>query len=209
LLCIINTKTMSIKTTPPVRKKTCYVFLSENYADWEIGLLMAGLNSSHAIEVLSFALTKDPVCSMGNLAVMPDLSLQEVDPADIDLLVLTGSPIWGKGENRALSGLINHVLQLHKSIAAMSDTTLLMACYHTDQAVARDGHFITAGGPYPFQFARKIFKYFSLLDNVPFMEWYQQFQSRTTASLPPNITLPIPPLSGNSLYITASLLQKL
>ena len=200
---------MSIKTTPPVRKKTCYVFLSENYADWEIGLLMAGLNSSHAIEVLSFALTKDPVCSMGNLAVMPDLSLQEVDPADIDLLVLTGSPIWEKGENRALSGLINHVLQLHKSIAAMSDTTLLMACYHTDQAVARDGHFITAGGPYPFQFARKIFKYFSLLDNVPFMEWYQQFQSRTTASLPPNITLPIPPLSGNSLYITASLLQKL
>ena len=200
---------MSIKTTPPVRKKTCYVFLSENYADWEIGLLMAGLNSSRAIEVLTFALTKDPVCSMGNLAVMPDLSLQEVDPADIDLLVLTGSPIWGKGENRALSGLINHVLQLHKSIAAMSDTTLLMACYHTDQAVARDGHFITAGGPYPFQFARKIFKYFSLLDNVPFMEWYQQFQSRTTASLPPNITLPIPPLSGNSLYITASLLQKL
>ena len=91
----------------------------------------------------------------------------------------------------------------------MSDATLLMACYHTDQAVARDGHFITAGGPYPFQFARKIFKYFSLLDNVPFMEWYQQFQSRTTASLPPNITLPIPPLSGNSLYITASLLQKL
>jgi len=200
---------MSIKTTPPVRKKTCYVFLSESYADWEIGLLMAGLNSSRAIEVLTFALTKDPVCSMGNLAVMPDLSLQEVDPADIDLLVLTGSPIWGKGENRALSGLINHVLQLHKSIAAMSDTTLLMACYHTDQAVARDGHFITAGGPYPFQFARKIFKYFSLLDNVPFMEWYQQFQSRTTASLPPNITLPIPPLSGNSLYITASLLQKL
>ena len=200
---------MSIKTTPPVRKKTCYVFLSENYADWEIGLLMAGLNSSRAIEVLTFALTKDPVCSMGNLAVMPDLSLQEVDPADIDLLVLTGSPVWAKGENRALSGLVNHVLQLHKSIAAMSDTTLLMACYHTDQAVARDGHFITAGGPYPFQFARKIFKYFSLLDNVPFMEWYQQFQSRTTASLPPNITLPIPPLSGNSLYITASLLQKL
>ena len=200
---------MSIKTTPPVRKKTCYVFLSENYADWEIGLLMAGLNSSHAIEVLSFALTKDPVCSMGNLAVMPDLSLQEVDPADIDLLVLTGSPIWEKGENRALSGLVNHVLQLHKSIAVMSDATLLLACYHIDQAVARNGHFITAGGPYPFQFARKIFKYFSLLDNALFMEWYQQFQSRTTASLPPNITLPIPPLSGNSLYITASLLQKL
>ena len=200
---------MPIKTTPPARKKTCYVFLSESYADWEIGLLMAGLNSSRAIEVLTFALTKDPVCSMGNLAVMPDLSLQEVDPADIDLLVLTGSPLWEKGENRALSGLIGRILQLHKSIAAISDSTLFMACYHADLAVTRDGHFITAGGPYPFQFARKIFKYFSLLDNALFMEWYQQFQSRTTASLPPNITLPIPPLSGNSLYLTASLLQKL
>jgi hypothetical protein len=193
---------MSIKTTPPVRKKTCYVFLSENYADWEVGLLMAGLNSSRAVEVLTFALTKEPVCSMGNLAVMPDLSLQEVDPADIDLLVLTGSPLWEKGENRALSGLINHVLQLHKSIAAMSDTTLFLACYRADRAVAQDGHFITAGGPYPFQFARKIFKYFGLLDNAPFMEWYQQFQPRAAASLLPKITHPVP---GSSLYLGASL----
>lgn len=183
---------MSIKTTPPSRKKTCYVFLSESYADWEIGLLMAGLNSSRAIEVLTFALTKDPVCSMGNLAVMPDFSLQDVDPADIDLLVLTGSPRWEKGENQPLSALISQILQLNKCIAAISDTTLLLACYHADRAVARDGHFITAGGPYPFQFARKIFKYFGLLDNALFMEWYQHFQSRTTTSLLPKTILPIP-----------------
>jgi hypothetical protein len=179
---------MPITTTPPVRKKTCYVFLSESYADWEIGLMMAGLNSSRQVEVITFALTKDPVGSMGNLAVMADLSLQEVDPADVDLLVLTGSPLWQKGGNRALSGLISHILQLDRCVAAMSDTTLFQACYHTDRAVARDGHFITAGGPYPFQFARKIFKYFGLLDNPPFMEWYQHFQSKTTASVFPKIT---------------------
>jgi putative intracellular protease/amidase len=200
---------MSIKTTPPVRKKTCYVFLSESYADWEIGLMMAGLHSSRAVEVLTFALTKDPVCSMGNLAVIPDLSLDEVDPADVDLLVLTGSPVWEKGENETLSGLIGHLLQLHISIAAIADSTLFMACYHADRAVVRDGHFITAGGPYPFQFARKIFKYFGLLDNEQFVEWYQQFQPRTTASLLPKLIHPIPPLSGNSLYLGASLLQKL
>jgi putative intracellular protease/amidase len=200
---------MSIKTTPPVRKKTCYVFLSESYADWEIGLMMAGLHSSRAVEVLTFALTKDPVCSMGNLAVIPDLSLDEVDPADVDLLVLTGSPVWGKSENEALSGLIGHLLQLHISIAAIADSTLFMACYRADRAVVRDGHFITAGGPYPFQFARKIFKYFGLLDNEQFVEWYQQFQPRTTASLLPKLIHPIPPLSGNSLYLGASLLQKL
>ena len=199
---------MSIKT-PPVRKKTCYIFLSESYADWEIGLMMAGLHSSRAVEVLTFALTKDPVCSMGNLAVMPDLSLEEVDPADVDLLVLTGSPLWEKGENQALSGLISHVLQLHISIAAIADSTLFMACYRADRSVVRDGHFITAGGPYPFQFARKIFKYFGLLDNEQFMEWYQHFQPRTTASPLPKLIHPIPPLSGNSLYLGASLLQKL
>jgi hypothetical protein len=192
---------MPIKATPPVRKKTCYVFLSENYADWEVGLLMAGLNSSRAVEVLTFALTKDPVCSMGNLAVMPDLSLHEVEPTDIDLLVLTGSPLWEKGENRLLSGLVGHVLKLHRSIAAMSDATLFMACCHTDRAVARDGHFISAGGPYPFQFARKIFKYFGLLDNAPFMEWYHQFQPGTTTSLTPKVALPISPLPGNSLRL--------
>jgi hypothetical protein len=199
---------MSITTTPPVRKKTCYVFLSENYADWEIGLTMAGLNSSRAVEVLTFALTKDPVCSMGNLAVMADLSLEEVDPADIDLLVLAGSPLWEKGENRALSGLISQILQLNKCIAAMSDSTLLRACYPPDWTVTREGHFITAGGPYPFQFARKIFKYFGLLDHQPFLEWYQHFQPRTATSFLPKITHPISSASGNSLYLSASVLQK-
>jgi DJ-1/PfpI family len=198
---------MSIKTTP-TRKKTCYVFLSDSYADWEIGLTMAGLNSSRAVEVLTFAVTKDPVCSMGNLAVMADLSLEEVNPADIDLLILPGSPAWEKGENQALAGLISQLLQLGKCIAAISENTLFFACYHSDRAVARDGHFITAGGPYPFQFARKIFKYFGLLDNPRFMEWYQHFQPRTTTSLLPKITHSIPSLSGNSLYLGASLLQK-
>jgi DJ-1/PfpI family len=200
---------MSIKTAPSARKKTCYVFLSDRYADWEIGLAMSGLTSSRQVEVITFALTKDPVCSMGNLAVMADLSLQEVDPADVDLLVLTGSPLWEKGENQALSGLISHILQLDKCIAAMSDTTLFLACYRTDRAVARDGHFITAGGPYPFQFARKIFKYFGLLDSQPFMEWYQHFQPGTATSFLSKITHPIPPPSGNSLYLGASLIPHL
>ena len=88
--------------------------------------------------------------------------------------------------------------QAHKSIAAISDSTLFMACYHADLAVTRDGHFITAGGPYPFQFARKIFKFFGLLDNEPFMEWYQQFQPRATASLLSKDGLP----AGSAIPIT-------
>ncbi len=198
---------MSIHATP-ARKKTCYVFLSDSYADWEIGLTMAGLNSSRSVEILTFALTKDPVCSMGNLAVMADLSLAEVNPGDIDLLILPGSPVWEKGENQALSGLISQLLQLGKCIAAISESTLLFACYHPDRAIARNDHFITAGGPYPFQFARKIFKYFGLMDNQLFMEWFQHFQPRTTTSLLPKNTYSIPALSANSLYLETSLLQK-
>lgn len=186
-----------------MRRKTCYVFLSEAYADWEIALVMAGLHSFGGVEVITVALTKEPVSSMGNLAVLPDLSLEEVDPLDVDLLILPGSPIWAQGANTEISNLVRSVYLLDKGIAAICGATIFLAregylddCWHTsnfrgylamnaegykgaarysDEPGVRDGQIITAGGVYGFQFAAEVFDYLGLADNSSFQEWLQYF----------------------------------
>jgi len=187
-----------------MRRKTVYVFLSEEYADWQISLVMAGLHSFSNIEVITWSLDKEPVCSMGNLAVLADMSLEEVDPEDVDLLVLPGSPLWEAGGNREIIPLIKHLLLLDKGVAGICGATALLAregclddvrhtsnhpdylkqlapgyrggVLYTHEPATRGGNLITAGGPYSFQFAREIFDYFDLMEEETFQEWFQYFR---------------------------------
>ncbi|HTJ11214.1 MAG TPA: DJ-1/PfpI family protein [Dinghuibacter sp.] len=166
-----------------MRKKTCYVFLSEEYADWEIALIMAGLHSFGGVEVITFSQTKDPVASMGNLAVLPDMSLEEVDPTDVDLLVLPGSPLWEKGANRDIASLVRTVYLLDRGIAAISGATSFLAeegyldaGRSLGEPANRDGHIITAGGVYGFQFAAEVFDYLGLGENPDFQRWLRYFR---------------------------------
>jgi putative intracellular protease/amidase len=164
-----------------MRKKTCYFFLTEEYADWEIALVMAGLHSFGDVEVLTFALTKDPVSSMGNLAVLPDLALDEVDPNDVDLLVLPGSPLWEQGANLELTDLVRSVYLLDKGIAAISGATYFLAregyidnyLHYNSDEVVRDGQIITAGGVYGFQFAAQVFDFLGFTGGDTFQEWLE------------------------------------
>jgi len=110
-----------------MRRKTVYVFLSEEYADWEIALVMAGLHTFSNIEVITFSLIKEPVSSMGNLAVLADMSLAEVDPEDVDLLLLPGSPLWEKGENTEIGPLVHTMFLRDKGLAAICGATVFLA----------------------------------------------------------------------------------
>jgi putative intracellular protease/amidase len=187
-----------------MRRKTVYVFLSEEYADWEISLVMAGLHSFSDIEVITFSLDKEPVCSMGNLAVLADMSLGEVDPEDVDLLVLPGSPLWETGGNTEIIPLVHTLLLRDKGVAAICGATILLAregyldsAWHTSnrpgylqmqapgyqgggkythEPATRDRNLITAGAPYSFQFAREIFNYFDLTGEDSFRDWFQYFR---------------------------------
>ena len=181
-----------------------YVFLSEEYADWEIALVMAGMHSFGGIEVITFSLDKEPVSSMGNLAVLADMSLGEVDPDDVDLLVLPGSPLWEKGGNMEIGPLVHKLFIGDKGLAAICGATVFLAregyldaSWHTSnqagylesqastyrgqskythEPATRDGNLITAGSPYCFQFAREIFDYFGLTEKESFRQWFQYFK---------------------------------
>lgn len=156
-----------------MRRKTVYLFLAEEYADWGISLAMAGLHSFSDIDVFTFSLRGEPVCSMGNLAVLSDMSLAEVDPEDIDLLVLPGSPLWVQDRNREIAPLVHQLLFMGKGVAAIGEATEFLEQMHVDNRLTG---VITVEAPYSFQFAQEIFDYFGLMDSEVFQEWFRYFR---------------------------------
>lgn len=65
-----------------------YVFLYDRFADFEITPLLLFLREK--TEVITFSFEKGVLQSEGQLKVIVDLSVNEIDPEDVDLIIIPG-----------------------------------------------------------------------------------------------------------------------
>lgn len=60
-----------------VLKHEIIVFISNAYADWELGFVCAELNKAGKnFKISTMALTKEAITSMGGINVIPDYSIE-------------------------------------------------------------------------------------------------------------------------------------
>lgn len=119
-------------------KKEIAIFISNNYADWEIAFLCPGLNNEKKrFSIKYIAMSYELVISMGGLKVIPDYSIEEYlcknrNMFHVDLLVLCGGTFWK--EQNYKSPLVQELVELchlHKClISAICDATTFLA-YHS------------------------------------------------------------------------------
>src|SRR5579863_1150391 len=64
------------------------------FADWEPAHALAEVRRHGHFEVRVVGLTFEPVRSMGGLSVQPDVTIAELDPADIAIFILPGGDLW-------------------------------------------------------------------------------------------------------------------
>ncbi|WP_203187077.1 DJ-1/PfpI family protein [Streptomyces pratensis] len=76
---------------------TVHLAVYDTFADWEPGFATAQL-TQHGRTVRTVGLTTAPVTTMGGMRVLPDLALDELDPGDSELLILTGASLWDSGD---------------------------------------------------------------------------------------------------------------
>lgn len=165
--------------------KRLAIVLTEGYADWECGLLMA--TARHACGAQTAVLTpggKD-VTSLGGIAVTSAGKAEDAVPADFDVLVLCGGTIWQSDAIPDLSAPVGRFVDAGKPVAGICDATLALgrlgllderahtgnyreqlkevvpayrgAAHYRDQPQAvHDRGVITASGAAPVSFAREI-----------------------------------------------------
>ena len=162
---------------------TAHLALYDTLADWEIGYLLVELRTGRYTRrpwnIVTVAESRKPITTMGGLRIMPDMILNDVDPADSDLLILPGADMWDAGGGEAFAAAAARFLDAGVPVAAICGATAglaraglldkrrhtsaaaeyLMATgyaggnHYVDDRAVIDGDLITAGPQSPVQFA--------------------------------------------------------
>lgn len=187
------------------KKKNVYVFLFDGYSDWEISYVTPEINKSDKHELFYFSEHGDFVSSMGGLRIKPATSLDQLESAEIDLLILPGGTAWERGEIEGMEGITKDLFETGKPIASICAATtylgqlgLLNDLKHTsndlnylkttapkysgdrhyqDSLAVTDENIITANGIAPIEFSREIFKAIELYHDDHIEKWFQLFKN--------------------------------
>src|SRR5512146_3197821 len=109
-------------------QKRVYVFAQSGFADWEPAHALAELRRHGKYEVRVVGLTSDRVQSMGGLSIQPDITIGEVDPADVAVLIVPGGDSWERAApDAAVLDLLVKLDQLGVPIAAICAATTAVA----------------------------------------------------------------------------------
>jgi len=94
-----------------------YVFLYGNFADFEIAPLLLFLKEK--TEVITFSFEKGVVKSEEQLKVVVDVSINEVDPDDVDLIIIPGGDPEPYRDRTDFHNFLKNVYKRGKLLAAI------------------------------------------------------------------------------------------
>src|SRR5262245_4761073 len=187
--------------------KTVHLCVFDGLADWEPSFAVAGLNRPPVGEpryrVETVGLTAGPVRTMGGLRVLPDTTLDRLDPGGSALLILPGGTTWERGGNPEALAKARAFLDAGVPVAAICGATfgcalagLLDGRRHTSNAreylaqsgyrggalyqdapAVTDGDLITASGVHPVDFARAVFARLDAMPPRALEAWYGLYRT--------------------------------
>jgi len=187
-----------------MKKRTCAVFVFEGFADHEIALTMAWLNSNSDFSIETFSTKGQPVTAMSGMKVMPHTSLQNADPEYFDLLLLPGGAKWETGDNLEIFPLIRAtagkkpIAAICGATLALGDLGLLNETPHTSNfpgyigrfckdyegenfyqpvSCVNTGELITCSGVAIIDLAYEILKTFGVFDPQKALDWKDLYQT--------------------------------
>ncbi|MGW2662214.1 type 1 glutamine amidotransferase family protein [Nocardia tengchongensis] len=169
--------------------KTVHMAVYDTFSDWEVGHATAHINRElwhrepGTWQVKTVAVSAEPVTSMGGMRILPDLTLDELKPADSAMLILPGldterdpsavtafartareflaagvpvAAICGATFALAREGLLDERPHTSNAAEYLAYSGYSGAEHFVDAPAVADGDLITATGTRPVDFARAI-----------------------------------------------------
>lgn len=188
--------------------RTVYVYVFDTMADWEIGYLTAELNSGRyfkkglsPLKVVTVAVDKNPVTTMGGLKICPDLTVAECSIGSTDALILPGGNTWLDTIHQPIIELVKGCIKEEILVGAICGATLALAqnglldskghtsndleylkmiClnylgekHYKNEPAVTDGKLVTASGVAPLEFAVQVLKALDVFSPKTLEAWYK------------------------------------
>lgn len=192
-----------------MKSQTVHLFIFETLADWEPGFAIAGINKPTfqtqpgRYSVKTVGLNPSPVKTMGGVTLLPDLTLDQLEPAQSAMLILPGGDTWDEGQNIEAAQKAKDFLAAGVPVAAICGATAALArlgllddkrhtsnapdylqatnyqgaALYVNEPAVTDGRLITAAGTAPLDFAYHIFKKLDLYPADTLEAWYGLFKT--------------------------------
>jgi putative intracellular protease/amidase len=187
-------------------KPVVHFLAVDGYADWEAALLLAELHRSGGYRTVVLSGAATPVTSMGQLRTEVDLTLDDVDEKEIDLLIVPGGDLWqeGKYPQAQVHALLGRLESRGVRIGAICGGTLAVAragilnsrahtsnsaellvqhggdaydgAMYREELAVSDRGVITASGLGSVEFAREVLKEVGLFDSELLGLWYETYK---------------------------------
>jgi putative intracellular protease/amidase len=189
---------------------TIHLAVYPTLADWEPGHAIAEL-AQHGYRTVTVALTAEPVTTLGGVRILPDLTLDQLRPADSTLLLLPGAELWEGPELDPFAAAARTFLAAGVPVAAICGAVFGLAkagllddrphtgaarevlelagayrggAHYREADAVRDGDLITAGPTDPEAFAREIFDRLGLFEPKVLDAWWRLFAHSDASAFP-------------------------
>lgn len=114
--------------------KYAYAYVLDTMADWELGFVIAELNSGqyfknrgNRIPVKMVGASKRPITTKGGMTILPDLTVDEITHETSAILLLPGADHWNDAEHASVVEKAKQLLDAGGNVAAICGATAALA----------------------------------------------------------------------------------
>jgi putative intracellular protease/amidase len=192
-----------------MEQQTVHLFVFDTLSDWESAYAIAGLNNPAwqvqpgRYQVKTVGESREPVKTIGGVTILPDMTLDELEPEQSALLILPGGNDWAQGEHiaarekaraflaagvpvaaicgatvgLALAGILDDKRHTGNFIGELKATNYRGEALYQNQLAVTDGNLITAGATAPIDFAYQIFQKLEVYTPQVLEAWYGLYKT--------------------------------
>ncbi len=185
-------------------KHTAYLLVFDGLADWEPAHAFCQITKSGKFEVATAGFSRQPVTSMAGLKITPDMTIDEVNPAETAFFMLPGGDMWQEESHEVVKNLLHQLHERNVLIGAICAATLEIAragltrgvrhtsnakaylkamvpgyqddAFYVDELAVADQNIITASGLGSLEFAREVIRHLKLYSDADTETWYDMLR---------------------------------
>jgi putative intracellular protease/amidase len=185
-------------------KRKAFLLVFDGFADWEPAHALCEINRSGKFDVVTAGFDRTPVVTMGGLKLIPDVTIEAVDPVDVGIFLLPGGDMWQQRQDERVEAFLRRLHSDNILIGAICGATLEIAraglTHHTrhtsnskaylktfvpdyrdedlyvEELAVTDSNVITASGLGSLEFAREVIQQLDLYRQAEAAMWFDMFK---------------------------------